>query len=203
MVKKFQLILFACITYLCGFGQQNKMQDAFSQSYKLEATGEYKKAISILTQVYEEKNYYINLRLGWLCYLAGDHTHSIGYYKKAIHRMPLSIEARLGIAYPLFALGNNDQIIAYYQEILKIDPNNSITNYRLASIYYHKGQYDKARRYLEKVVNLYPFDYDSLLLLAWTQWHLGQYTEARTLFQAVLLNRPNDESALNGLSQIK
>lgn len=73
----------------------------------------------------------------------------------------------------------------------------------MGSIYYNRGKYDKARVYLEKVVNLYPFDYDSLLLLAWTKLNLGQYGEARALFQTVLLNRPNDESALSGLSKIK
>jgi tetratricopeptide (TPR) repeat protein len=203
MVKRIYLILLPFILSLNTQGQQNRIQEAFSQSYKLEASAEYKKAITTLTQVYDESNYYINLRLGWLCYLAGDQTRSLGYYNKAIQLMPLSIEARLGIAYPLSALGNWDQLISYYFEILKIDPNHSITNYRLGSIYYNRGQYDKARRYLEKVVNLYPFDYDSLLLLAWTKLHLGQYGEARALFQTVLLNRPGDESALSGLNQIK
>ena len=184
-------------------GQQSRLQEAFSQSYKLESAADYKNAVSVLSQVYEENNYYLNLRLGWLSYLAGDQTHAVAYYKKAIKLMPLSIEARLGIAYPLSVLGNWDQIINYYLEILKIDPNHSLTNYRLGSIYYNRGKYDKARVYLEKVVNLYPFDYDSLLLLAWTKLNLGQYGEARALFQTVLLNRPNDESALSGLSKIK
>lgn len=203
MVKKIPFLILFLSLALYMRGQQTRLQEAFRQSYSQEEAKEYKKAVATLTQVYDENNYYINLRLGWLCYLAGDQTRAVGYYKKAIQLMPLSIEARLGIAYPLSVLGNWDQVISYYQEILKIDPNHSLTNYRLGSIYYNRGQYDKARRYIEKVVNLYPFDYDSLLLLAWTKLKLGQYSEARALFQTVLLNRPGDESALSGLSLIK
>ncbi|MDK2909437.1 MAG: hypothetical protein PWR20_1004 [Bacteroidales bacterium] len=202
MVKKWFLILVSLTLFVEVTGQQSRLQEAFSQSYKLEAAADYKNAVSVLSQVYEENNYYVNLRLGWLSYLAGDQTYAVAYYKKAIKQMPLSIEARLGIAYPLSVLGNWDQIINYYLEILKIDPNHSLTNFRLGSIYYNRGKYDKARVYLEKVVNLYPFDYDSLLLLAWTKLNLGQYGEAQALFQTVLLNRPNDESALSGLSKI-
>ncbi|MGC8866204.1 MAG: tetratricopeptide repeat protein [Bacteroidales bacterium] len=203
MVKNILSTLFFLGLALQMPGQQNRLQEAFSQSYKQEETKDYKKAIATLTQVYEEKNYYINLRLGWLCYLAGDQTRAVGYYQKAIQLMPLSIEARLGIAYPLSVLGNWNQIISYYMEILKIDPNHSLTNYRLGSIYYNRGEYDKARRYIEKVVNFYPFDYDSLLLLAWIQLKQGHYSEAKALFQTVLLNRPGDESALSGLGLIK
>lgn len=203
MVKQLLLISALMILFVEVTGQQSRLQEAFSQSYKLEAAEDYKNAVNVLSRVYDENNYYVNIRLGWLSYMAGDQTRAVAYYKKAIKLMPLSIEARLGIAYPLSVLGNWDQIINYYLEILKIDPNHSLTNYRLGSIYYNRGKYDKARVYLEKVVNLYPFDYDSLLLLAWTKLNMGQYGEARALFQTVLLNRPNDESALNGLSKIK
>ena len=70
-------------------------------------------------------------------------------------------------------------------------------------IYYGKEDFTTAFKYFEKVVNLYPFDYDSLIMFAWTNFKLGKYREAKVLFNKALMNKPNDSSALEGLSLIK
>lgn len=183
--------------------EMKNVEDAFSSSYTLELKAEYNAAMAILKTVYDEKSYEINLRLGWLNYLAGLFTESSAYYQKAISLKPYSIEAKLGFAYPAAALGNLDQVIKQYQEILKIDPQNTIANYRMGSILYGKKEYADADKYLEKVVNLYPFDYDSNILYAWTQYRLGKFREAQVLFHKVLMIRPNDPSALEGIGLIK
>ena len=179
------------------------IQEAFEQSYISEYIGEYSKAIDVLKGVYAEESYEINLRLGWLTYMAGFFTESTAYYQKSIDLKPLSIEARLGYVYPTSALGNWEQVKTQYNEILKIDRQNTLTNYRLGSIYYGNEDYTTAIKYFEKVVNLYPFDYDGLLMYAWTNLKLGKFREAEVLFNKVLMNQPNDKSALEGLEQIK
>lgn len=179
------------------------LQDAFSKSHAYEARGNFADAIASLKKVYLEDSYEINLRLGWVTYLAGLFTESSAYYQKAINLKPYAIEAKFGFVNPASALGNWDQVVAQYNEILKIDPQNTLANYRMGSIYYGRRDFVKAEKYLEKVVNLYPFDYDSMVLFAWTNLKLGKLREAQVLFNKVLLNKPRDPSAVEGLSLIK
>lgn len=204
-MKPIVILLFALLFCSRVSGQTNyaTLQEAFSKSQQYESRGNFPDAITSMKSVYEEDSYEINLRLGWLTYLAGLFTESTAYYQKAMKLKPYSVEAKLGFANPASALGNWDQVIAQYNDILAIDPMNSSVNYRLGSIYYGRKDYAKADKYLEKVVNLYPFDYDGLILYAWTQYRLGKLREAQVLFNKTLLNRPNDSSALEGLGLIK
>lgn len=179
------------------------VQDAFEKSYLYEYSGDYSKAIDRLKEVYSEESYEINLRLGWLTYMAGFFTESTAYYQKAIDLKPLSIEAKFGFVYPASALGNWEQVKKQYNEILKIDDQNTQANYRMGSIFYGNEDYTTALKYFEKIVNLYPFDYDGLLMYAWTNLKLGKFREAEVLFNKVLMNKPNDKSALEGLKLIK
>ncbi|GAB1403459.1 hypothetical protein MASR1M74_06370 [Lentimicrobium sp.] len=185
------------------FAQGNEgLISAFSRSYTSEVSGDYGKAIEALKGVYDESSYEINLRLGWLNYLAGQFTASVAHYNKAIAIRPLSIEARLGFALPSSALGNWNQVVARYLEILKLDPNNYTVNYRLGTIYYGREDYAEAYKYLELIANLYPFDYDALIMFGWVNYRMGKSREARVLFQKCLLNRPGDASATEGLELI-
>jgi len=204
-LKRSVIIIFAFIALsLTGFSQDyESIQSAFEKSYSYEYSGEYSKAIDELKEVYDESSYEINLRLGWLTYMAGFFTESAAYYQKAIDLKPLSIEAKFGFTYPASALGNWEHVKNSYKEILKIDSQNSTANYKLGSIYYGNEDYTTALKYFEKIVNLYPFDYDGLLMYAWTNLKLGKFREAEVLFNKVLMNQPNDKSAIEGLELIK
>ncbi len=180
-----------------------KLTAAFSESYSKEKTGKYGDAVSALKAYYDPASYEINLRLGWLTYLQGQFTESLGYYNKAIELMPYAIEPRLGVVLPASSMGNWDVVITHYNKILSIDPNNTVTLYRLGLISYDRKDYKQAYQHFEKVVNLYPFDYQSMLMLAWTDYRLGKTREARVLFNKVLLYSPGDTSALEGLGLIK
>ncbi len=184
------------------FAQENLIQ-AFKTSYEQEAKGEYKKASETLKAVYNQDSYEINLRLGWLHYLAGLFTESTTYYQRAIDLMPYSEEAKFGITYPLSALGKWNEVENIYKKILKISPNNTTANYKLGLIYYGREDYNNAYKHFEKVVNLYPFGYDGLLMFAWTNLKMGKTREAKVLFNKVLLYSPDDKSALEGLGLIK
>ncbi len=205
ILKKITSITFVGLILISSLKAQDykTIQDAFEKSYLYEYSGDYSKAIDGLKGVYAEESYEINLRLGWLTYMAGFFTESTAYYQKAMELKPLSIEAKFGFVYPASALGNWEQVKKQYNNILEIDPQNAITNYRLGSIYYGYEDYTTALKYFEKLVNLYPFDYDGLLMYAWTNLNLGKYREAEVLFNKVLMNNPNDESAEEGLGLIK
>ena len=197
------LIVVVVISVSATFAQDAKVQEAFTNSYKNEKAAQYKKGIDDLKAVYSESSYEINLRMGWLHYMAGLFTESLTYYNKAITLMPYSVEARLGYVLPASALGNWDQVKTQYLEIIKVDPKNSTANYRLGCIYYGKADYTKAFTYFETIANLFPFDYDNTIMYAWTNFKLGKMREAKVLFTKALLNRPDDASAKEGLSYIK
>lgn len=195
---------------LCSFAGQinyaqdfNLKRDAFLKSYNEEEKKQYPAAINSLKAVYDEKSYEMNLRLGWLNYLAGNHNESRMYYSKAVNLMPYAVEAKMGIVYPLAALGNINEVISQYEKILEITPNYSIALFRLGMISYEKGDYDKALNYFDKVVNMWPFDYDGLVMLGWTYFRLNNLREAKVLFQKALLHTPDGKSALEGLNLIK
>ena len=199
-------ILVLCIWIPAGVvsGQNFKeIRDAFQQSYIKEATGEITGSINSLKEVYDEKSYELNLRLGWLSYQAGSFTESIAYYNKAISLMPYAIEPRFGVVYPGAAMGNWSMVIKQYEKILEISPNNSIAMHRLGLIFYGKEDYEQAKKYFEKVMNLYPFDYDGLTMLAWSYLKLNNLREAKVLFQKALLHTPTGTSAMEGLDLLE
>jgi tetratricopeptide (TPR) repeat protein len=164
---------------------------AFTKSYEYEYAANYKKASETLVNVYDENSYELNLRLGWLQYQAADYTKSISYYKKAIINKPTSIEARIGLSYPLAALGNDDDIIANYQEVLKIDADHSTANYWLGYIYYMHKDMDLAAKHTKKVLEFYPFDYDSNFLLGKIYIAQGKITEAKEVLGLALYYNPS------------
>jgi tetratricopeptide (TPR) repeat protein len=200
MMKFFAAMMLALVMQAQNFSE---IQKAFSSSYSYESVGKYESAIEELKKVYDNNSYEMNLRLGWLSYLAGKQNEAISYYQNAMKLRPLSVEAKLGYVLPLAVLGRWDEVIKTYENILKIDPGNSTVLYRLGLIYYNKQDYKKAYTYFEKLVNLYPFSYDGLIMFAWTNYMLGKYSEARILFEKVLLLNPNDNSASSGLEKIK
>ena len=69
LLKKSITVLFIAIA-VQSFAQESKtVQAAFSKSFVLESKKLYDDAITSLKEVYEEKSYPINIRLGWLYYL--------------------------------------------------------------------------------------------------------------------------------------
>lgn len=204
ILKNKLVIALICIaTGFSAVAQEKTITAAFSESYTYENKGDYTNALKSISPFYDENSYEINMRMGWLKYMAGMFTESVTYYEKAISLKPMSEEARLGIAMPVFALGNTDQLVLHYQKILENNPYQTTVLYRMGLIYYNKGDYTRSYSYLEKLVNLYPFTYDGLLLFAWTNLKLGKTNEAKVLFNKTLLLSPGDSSATEGLSLIK
>ena len=196
------LIIILSVSWSAKSQDYSAIQKAFKQSYQFEYSGEYVKAIESLKNVYAEDSYELNLRLGWLHYMAGYFTESLAYYQRCIDLKPLSLEAKFDYVYPASAIANWEQVKKQYNDILAIDPQNTTANYRLGSIYYGNEDYTTALGFFEKVVNLYPFDYDGLIMFAWTNLKLGKLREAKVLFNKVLMYKPDDSSALEGLSVI-
>ncbi len=197
------------ITVLLGLALSSQAQygenvlKAFENSYAAEKSGDYKKAVSLLKNIYQESSYEFNLRLGWLSYKSGLFDDAKKYYRKALEILPYSEEARHGLILPLTARGEWNEVIAVYEQILVNNPGSTVTLYRLGMVHYNRKEWSRAIKHFQKVVDLYPFDYDGLLMLAWTNLQLGKSREAKILFNKVLLFSPGDKSALEGLGLLR
>jgi len=203
-LKKIALgVTFTLLSQFVLSQSQSALQSAFAKSYESERAGKYFDAINDLKPVYKTDAYFANIRMGWLYYLAKQYGESIKYYNIAINLKPYAIEARFGCVKPLSAIENWENVKNQYLQILKIDPQNTVANYWLGVIYYNRKNYNAAEKLFEKVVNLYPLDYDSIIMLAWTKLNQGKSTDAKSLFYHALVIRPNDNSALTGLKQLK
>jgi tetratricopeptide (TPR) repeat protein len=202
---RISLIIILSVTFIGGIAGQtdNKIQIAFTESYRSELSSNYVMGVSQIKSVYAEDNYPMNARLGWLLFLAKQYPESVIYYDKAIKLKPYGIEARFGMIKALNALESWDKVKEQYESILKIDPQNTTSLYWLGVLLYNRKDYDAAGKNFEKIVNLYPMDYGSVIMLAWTRLYQGKKADAKVLFNHALLLSPGDASATSGLNQIK
>jgi tetratricopeptide (TPR) repeat protein len=186
--------------------RKSSKADAFHESMKQETAQDYKKSLLALEGVYKDNkdDYLLNLRLGWLNYLAKKHDESKDYYSQAFALSKnKSIEALLGRTLPLSALNDWDGVAAMYNAVLKIDPMNYTANLRLGQILLNKAAYVEAKIYLEKAHAHYPGLYEPNLSLGWTYYYLGDRQKATALLTAALMLSPNDTLALKGLGLLK
>lgn len=196
-MKKTSIIILLAFTIQSFAQELNKnLQSAFAKSYEYEYAYNYDDAIKSIQQFSNATSYEVNVRLGWLNYLKGEHTQSIAYYKKAITSNPSSIEARLGIANPLSYIGNWEEITNQYLAIVKLDSKNYTANYRLALIYYSSKKSAKAITYINSLSVLYPFDYEVNLLSAKINITLGSISNAKNALNKCLLYNPSSSEAI-------
>ncbi len=202
-MKRWMTFVFLCLVVTAQAQYNDKVLKAFENSYAAEKAGEFKQSASFLRETYLADSYEFNLRLGWLCYKAGQHSESESYYRKALSLLPYSEEAKFGLVLPLAARGDWNGVIGLYNQILVNNPGNTVALYRLGLVYYERKEWPQAARCFQKVVDLYPFGYDGLLMLAWTHLQQGKSREAKILFNKVILWSPGDSSALEGLKLLK
>jgi tetratricopeptide (TPR) repeat protein len=203
-IKKILIIFLSAFSVGIVNGQTDaQLQTAFAESYKAELSSNYAVAVSVIKSVFQDDNYSINARLGWLLFLAKQYTESVKYYDKAVRLKPYAIEVRFGLIKDYNALESWDKVKEQYEAILKIDEQNTTSLYWLGVLLYNRKDYDSAEKNFEKIVNLYPMDYGSVIMLAWTKLYQGKKADAKVLFNLALLLSPNDASAISGLNQLK
>jgi len=203
ILKKIILAIGVTVSIYSSAQDSRNSQLAFSKSCGFESKYQYDEAIKAIKEVYNEKSYPMNTRLGWLCYLNKNYTSSIAYYQKASSLMPAAAEPLWAMVSPLLAAEKWGELEKNYLSIVKIEPKSAIAHYKLGLIYYYRKNYSAAKKFFDISLNLYPMDYDSLLMSAWTNYFLGNKDAAKILFNKVLLLYISDSSALEGLSLIK
>ena len=155
-LSKFILILLVLSFTNAIYGSKITKEDrlkSFNNSIAEEEIGNYEKAIEIIKIVHKEmpNDYLVNIRLGWLYYLAKMNESSVKYYKEAVRVSNNSIEALLGLTYPYSAMNNWSEIKSIYKKILDVDPKHYTSNLNLAKIYFNTADYLNAKVILEKL----------------------------------------------------
>ncbi len=175
----------------------DEIQSAYYRSYGYERTQAYDDAIKALVPVADAypNGYTVNLRLGWLYYLRAGYANAITYYRKALDAVPASLEARLGLLYPLLALGRADEAFLVVQQILAVDRFNYYGNQRLVSLLHLQGKLDQAERVARDMLALFPTDVFFLVELATVRSELGDLAEATGLFKDALILDPENVAA--------
>ncbi|MGM0558023.1 MAG: tetratricopeptide repeat protein [Myxococcota bacterium] len=188
-----------------GLAQANGDAAKYSQSYELEARGNYDKALSVLGGVSKDQRatYTYKLRKGWLLYLGGEYSKAIESYEAAVRAEPKAVEPRVGLMLPQMALRNWKDAVETGRKALDIDKDNYLAASRLAWSLYNLGRYDDAERYYRRMIDLYPSDVEMKAGLAWSLLEQGQKSKAAALFEEVLDVAPTHASSLEGVRKAR
>lgn len=178
---------------------------AFNESVQYEKNKNYQQALSVLEKIYSDnaKDYFVNLRMGWLYYNLQNYDKSEKYYRLAAEINSKSVEAMIGLTYPLAAKEQWKEVEALYQKILKIDGMNYTANLRLGQMYLYRSDYTGAKKYLERIYYVYQSDYELNLYFGWVMYYLGDKNNAREMFTRVLMQNSKDASANEGYNLVK
>jgi len=112
----------------------------------------------------DKKNYYLNLRLGWLYYSIGKYTNSEYFYKNALNIQRKSIEAMLGLYLVNTATRKYKTAEAYCRRVIKYDSLNYYGNLYLSYTLMGKKDFTLADRYVRKMLTYYPGDATFMVL---------------------------------------
>lgn len=170
-----------------------------------EKNKNYQQALSVLEKIYSDnaKDYFVNLRMGWLYYNLQSYDKSEKYYRLAAEINSKSVEAMIGLTYPLAAKEQWKEVESLYQKILKIDGMNYTANLRLGQMYLYRADYTGAKKYLERIYYVYQSDYELNLYFGWVMYYLGDKNNAREMFTRVLMQNSKDASANEGYNLVK
>ena len=200
------VLLEAAVAFSGVWAQTNSPKlKAFEKSIQAEKDYNYSEALDALNDIYSEyaSDYLVNLRLGWLYFKVNNFNESIRFYNQAVKISENSIEALLGLTYPLSSLNKWEDIENVYLKILDKDENNYTANLNLGLYYFNTKNFLNAKVRLEKVIDNYPSDYSANIYLGWALYYLGNEKDAAVHFERALIANPGDSSATEGLNLIK
>lgn len=178
-----------------------QIRDSYYKSYASEHKQNYDKAIKDLQGVYQTypKSYTVNLRLGWLYYLKGNYANSEWHYKKASETAPDSIEALLGLTYPLLAKEDYEAVESICYRILKKDYYNYYGSLKLVYALRKQGKTEQALAVAKRVLTHYPADVSFLTAMAECYYENGEKEKANTYFSNILILDPDNAAAMKYL----
>lgn len=177
--------------------------EAYNRSYGAESMGDYRRALREMDSLTAEarKNYFFEVRRGWLFYMSGQYTDSVESYQKAAKLgPPTAVEPLLGQTLPLMALMRWKDAMDVGLQVLKLDPKNSVALGRVGLCQYNLGRFAEASSSYQTLLGLFPSDLDIRVGLGWALLRQGKKAEAASEFRRVLDVSPGYVSAQQGLA---
>lgn len=180
------------------FAEVSLAQDAWSESYRLEAAGDYASAILALQPVLEaEPSHELAvLRSAWLKYLLGDYNASVRDYERALELNDQSLEARLGPTLPLLAQRRWREAAAVARGVIAVAPWNYYAHLRLLAAEEGQRQWETLGSHALELSMRFPSDANFLVYLARAQARQGDVESAIETYGRVLELFPTHEEAL-------
>jgi tetratricopeptide (TPR) repeat protein/urea transporter/murein DD-endopeptidase MepM/ murein hydrolase activator NlpD len=172
-------------------------REALQKSLQFETSRKYAEAVAALAEPYaaHPRDYTLNLRLGWLYYLAADHGNSARNYHKALDVAPRSIEAGLGYLLPLLAQGRFKDAGSLAAQIVQGDPGNYFGNVRLAFALRLQGRCAEAEKIVRRMLVAYPTSQPFMLERGMLDLAENQREAAKEVFSDVLMLDPDNATA--------
>lgn len=178
-----------------------KVLAAIGESSQAEAKGDYAAAIKALAVPYHvhPKDYLLNLRAGWLYYLARDYAKSAQYYHTATVAATRSIEAKLGAMLAGLAQEKYTVVEAQGETLLQRDRGNYYGNLRLAVALRLQKKYASADKIVQRMLAAYPNDVYWLNESGQLSLAEGKKEAAQRAFTDVLALDPENYTATQAM----
>lgn len=172
-------------------------ESLWSESYRLEASGNYGPAIKSMDKILEKnpKHEFALLRHGWLNYLQGNHNKAADDYKKAFSINKHSIDGKLGLMLPLMAQNKWKEAARYAKQVIQVASWNYYAHVRLMSCEEALEQWDALAKHAKQVISRFPSDATVMVYLARSHKHLNNKKQASQYYQEVLERVPGHVEA--------
>jgi len=196
--KMLAMVVVICSLWTTAHAADDQwITEAYHRSLAHERLQKYSDAIKAMTPVLKAypDGYTVNLRLGWLSYLAGHYANAIDHYRKAVQVAPNSIEARQGLLLPLLAQKKFVQAEQIATQILRTDLYNYYGNLRLIQALRGQKKYKTAHTTALRMLSVYPANVTFLQQLAELEVLLGNKQMGAATYRSVYILDPENLAA--------
>lgn len=199
---KFNSLKYLLLTLcLCSGLAHAQGENAWQESYALEAQGKYAQAAAVLEPVLRvsPSHEFAFIRRGWLNYLQGHHNDALRDYGQALALNPKSLDARLGLTLPLLAQQRWKEAAIEARKVIAVSDWDYTANVRLLICEEGERKWEEMARRAEELSAHYPTDATALVYLARAHAWLGNTDKARTAYARVLERAPTNAEAIDYL----
>lgn len=185
-------VVFVVVTLWGACAARAGVDDAWAESYRQEAAGQYPAATRALVPILQKypRHEFAHLRKGWLHYLQGEHNDSITEYKMAASINGKSLDARLGAILPLLAQQRWREAAFYARQVIELDAWNYYAHVRLMICEEAENQWEELAKHAGEVAARYPSDATVQVYLARAYAQIGKDSQARVVYEQVLERIP-------------
>ncbi len=179
-------------------------QVAVRESYQLESQKNFPGAIKALAGAYnaDSKDYFLNLRMGWLNYVLGNYKNAIKHYDTALESRAQSMSAGIGKVNALMAQKDWSGAARANKDLSKIFPTDYAVNLKLVNIYIIEKNFEEGLKIVGDLVPYYPENVELLNTQGYLQILSGQKENAEKVFHQVLKVSPDNVIAKSHLVQL-